>query len=219
MSIRYIRSLVMLLFHHDWSSKQSHHGRPFLTVQHRALCYNKIRWMKFKRHTYLLTTVQYAGGKKEHNNCQEVPVVKNSPVIKIIQSFYVLCNLSKIREFPEVNSKARASCECQMWQQIALWCLVKQMFGLWAQCPSRHKTVCHCASMSFEHARNLHDFMVVTHKCLVFSMVKLIYYFYSNQVLEPLGRLMFEALDSSLLAVLCAKCWHNLVFSLLKLAN
>ena len=159
------------------------------------------------------------GEKKEHNNCQEVPVVKNSPVIKIIQSFYVLCNLSKIREFPEVNSKARASCECQMWQQIALWCLVKQMFGLWAQCPSRHKTVCHCASMSFEHARNLHDFMVVTHKCLVFSMVKLIYYFYSNQVLEPLGRLMLEALANSLLAVLCAKCWHNLVFSLLKLAN
>lgn len=70
--------------------------------------------------------------EKEHKSPQDVTVVLpllKFPVIKIIQSFYVLYNFSKIRVPPEVNNKARASCECQMWQQIALWCLGSKCLG------------------------------------------------------------------------------------------
>lgn len=70
--------------------------------------------------------------QKEYENPQEVSVVLTLlefAVIKIIQSFNVLYKFSKIRVPPEVNNKAQASCECQMWQQIALWCLGSKCLG------------------------------------------------------------------------------------------
>lgn len=70
--------------------------------------------------------------EKKYKNPQEVLVVLNLLtflIIKIIQAFYVLYNCSKIRVAPEVNNKVWASCECQMWQQIALWCLGCKCLG------------------------------------------------------------------------------------------
>ena len=71
--------------------------------------------------------------EKEYDIPQEAPFVLpllKFPVIKIIQSFYVLYNFSKIRVPPEVNNKAQASCECQMWQQIALLLLEANVWAL-----------------------------------------------------------------------------------------
>lgn len=113
--------------------------------------------------------------KKENKNLQEVPAVLpllKFPVIKIIQSFYVLYNFSKIRVAPEVNNKARASCECQMWQQIALWCLGNKCLGselsssadtsimyFFVKCRNvQSPAVLQCAFLTFESYSNLLDF-------------------------------------------------------------